>query len=84
MVSTTELVEATEGQLTRAAIQQRLRAAVGIGLFKQQPVRFEEGLAGKTMLHHFVNPALLISQLGTGSCILYKAKSKKSKNARRR
>ena len=67
MVSTTELVEATEGQLTRAAIQQRLRAAVTIGLFTQQPVRFEEGLAGKTMLHHFVNPALLISQLGTGS-----------------
>ncbi|GAL04485.1 hypothetical protein JCM19237_1157 [Photobacterium aphoticum] len=67
MVSTTELVEATEGQLTRAAIQQRLRAAVNVGLFKQQPVRFEEGLAGKTMLHHFINPALLISQLGTGS-----------------
>ncbi|MGF1688221.1 DUF3346 domain-containing protein [Photobacterium japonica] len=67
MVSTTELVEATEGQLTRAAIQQRLRAAVSIGLFKQQPVRFEAGLAGKTMLHHFINPALLISQLGTGS-----------------
>ncbi len=55
MVSTTELVEATEGQLTRAAIQQRLRAAVNIGLFNQQPVRFEEGLAGKTMLHHFIN-----------------------------
>ncbi|MGF1725701.1 replication initiator protein RctB domain-containing protein [Photobacterium nomapromontoriensis] len=67
IVSTTELVEATEGQLTRAAIQQRLRAAVSVGLFKQQPVRFEEGLAGKTMLHHFINPALLISQLGTGS-----------------
>lgn len=66
-VSTTELVEATEGQLTRAAIQQRLRAAVSIGLFNQQPVRFEEGLAGKTMLHHFINPSLLISQLGTGS-----------------
>ena len=64
---TTELVEATEGQLTRAAIQQRLRAAVNIGLFSQQPVRFEEGLAGKTMLHHFINPALLISQLGIGS-----------------
>lgn len=67
MVSTTELVEATEGQLTRAAIQQRLRAAVNIGLFNQQPVRFEEGLAGKTMLHHFVNPALLVSQLGAAS-----------------
>ncbi|KLV09638.1 translation elongation factor [Photobacterium aquae] len=67
MVSTTELVEATEGQLTRAAIQQRLRAAVSVGLFRQQPVRFEEGLAGKTMLHHFINPALLVSQLGTGS-----------------
>jgi len=59
MVSTTELVEATEGQLTRAAIQQRLRAAVGIGLFKQQPVRFEEGLAGKTMLHHFCKPSFV-------------------------
>ncbi|WP_318439351.1 replication initiator protein RctB domain-containing protein [Photobacterium leiognathi] len=67
LVSTTELVEATEGQLTRAAIQQRLRAAVNVGLFNQQPVRFEEGLAGKTMLHHFINPTLLISQLGTGS-----------------
>lgn len=67
MVSTTELVEATEGQLTRAAVQQRLRAAVNIGLFFQQPVRFEEGLAGKTMLHHFINPASLIAQLGTGS-----------------
>ncbi|WP_413112479.1 replication initiator protein RctB domain-containing protein [Thaumasiovibrio sp. DFM-14] len=65
MVSTTELIDATEGQLTRAAIQQRLRAAVNIGLFKQQRVRFEEGLAGKTMLHHFVNPAQLISQLGS-------------------
>ncbi|PSW62107.1 translation elongation factor [Photobacterium kishitanii] len=69
MVSTTELIEATEGQLTRAAIQQRLRAAVTVGLFSQQPVRFEEGLAGKTMLHHFINPALLISQLGTGSLL---------------
>ncbi|WP_087025418.1 replication initiator protein RctB domain-containing protein [Thaumasiovibrio subtropicus] len=65
IVSTTELVEATEGQLTRAAIQQRLRAAVNIGLFKQQGVKFEEGLAGKTMLHHFVNPTQLVSQLGS-------------------
>ncbi|MGR5126543.1 replication initiator protein RctB domain-containing protein [Photobacterium swingsii] len=81
MVSTTELVEATEGQLTRAAIQQRLRAAVGIGLFKQQPVRFEEGLAGKTMLHHFVNPALLISQLGTGS--LHSQQSKEQEKQKR-
>ncbi|WP_273860096.1 replication initiator protein RctB domain-containing protein [Photobacterium sp. GSS17] len=76
MVSTTELVEATEGQLTRAAIQQRLRAAVNIGLFKQQPVRFEEGLAGKTMLHHFINPALLISQLGSGSLNSEQSKAK--------
>ncbi|MBE1275629.1 replication initiator protein RctB domain-containing protein [Enterovibrio baiacu] len=65
VVSTTELVEATEGQLTRAAIQQRLRAAVQIGLFTQQGVRFEEGLAGKTMLHRFVNPSQLISVLGS-------------------
>ncbi len=50
LVSTTELIDATDGQLTRAAIQQRLRAAVAVGLFKQIPVRFEEGLAGKTML----------------------------------
>ncbi|RWX56114.1 replication initiator protein RctB domain-containing protein [Photobacterium chitinilyticum] len=76
MVSTTELVEATEGQLTRAAIQQRLRAAVNIGLFSQQPVRFEEGLAGKTMLHHFINPAMLISQLGTGSLNSEQSKAK--------
>lgn len=55
LVSTTEIVEATDGQLTRAALQQRLRAAVNIGLFTQTPVRFEEGLAGKTMLHKFVN-----------------------------
>ncbi|OAN10948.1 translation elongation factor [Photobacterium jeanii] len=81
MVSTTELVEATEGQLTRAAIQQRLRAAVTIGLFTQQPVRFEEGLAGKTMLHHFVNPALLISQLGTGS--LHSQQSKEQEKQKR-
>ncbi|MGF1680142.1 replication initiator protein RctB domain-containing protein [Photobacterium minamisatsumaniensis] len=76
MVSTTELVEATEGQLTRAAIQQRLRAAVSVGLFQQQPVRFEHGLAGKTMLHHFINPALLISQLGTGSLNSEQSKAK--------
>ena len=63
-VSTTELIEATDGHLTRAAIQQRLRAAVQIGLFTQQGVRFEEGLAGKTMLHRFVNPSQLISVLG--------------------
>ncbi|ARR51370.1 DUF3346 domain-containing protein [Photobacterium damselae subsp. damselae] len=79
MVSTTELVEATEGQLTRAAIQQRLRAAVNLGLFTQQPVRFEEGLAGKTMLHHFVNPAHLISQLGTGSLISETSQEKEKK-----
>ncbi|OBT17003.1 translation elongation factor [Vibrio sp. UCD-FRSSP16_10] len=67
LVSTTELIEATDGQITRAAIQQRLRAAVSIGLFAQTPVRFETGLAGKTMLHKFVNPSLLITTLGTGS-----------------
>lgn len=69
LVSTTELIDATDGQLTRAAIQQRLRAAVAIGLFKQIPVRFEEGLAGKTMLHNFVNPNQLISVLGSTSLI---------------
>lgn len=63
-VSTTELIDATEGQLTRAAVQQRLRAAVQIGLFKQVKIQFEQGLAGKTMLHHFVNPNQLISKLG--------------------
>ncbi|WGV98610.1 DUF3346 domain-containing protein [Vibrio sp. YMD68] len=68
-VSTTELIDATDGQITRAAIQQRLRAAVTIGLFKQIPVRFEEGLAGKTMLHQFVNPNLLISVLGSTSLV---------------
>ncbi|MEZ9232148.1 replication initiator protein RctB domain-containing protein [Vibrio amylolyticus] len=68
-VSTTELIDATDGQITRAAIQQRLRAAVNIGLFKQIPVRFEEGLAGKTMLHKFVNPNLLISVLGSTSLV---------------
>ncbi|GAD80773.1 replication initiator protein RctB domain-containing protein [Vibrio ezurae] len=67
LVSTTELIDATDGQITRAAIQQRLRAAVNIGLFGQTPVRFETGLAGKTMLHKFVNPSLLITTLGTGS-----------------
>ena len=66
-VSTTELVEATDRRLTRAAIQQRLRAAVNIGLFEQTPVKFEEGLAGKTMLHRFVNPTQLVSILGATS-----------------
>jgi len=66
-VSTTEIVEATDRHLTRAAIQQRLRAAVNIGLFQQIPVRFEEGLAGKTMLHTFVNPSQLVSVLGATS-----------------
>ncbi|HAS6067033.1 TPA: DUF3346 domain-containing protein [Vibrio vulnificus] len=74
LVSTTELVEATDGHLTRAAIQQRLRAAVSIGLFTQTPVRFEEGLAGKTMLHHFVNPNKLISVLGATSLVTEKVK----------
>ncbi|MGX9416425.1 replication initiator protein RctB domain-containing protein [Vibrio sp. RC27] len=69
LVSTTELIESTEGKLTRAAIQQRLRAAVSIGLFSQTPVRFEQGLAGKTMLHTFVNPSQLISLLGTTSLV---------------
>lgn len=69
LVSTTELIEATDGQLTRAAIQQRLRAAVNIGLFTQIPVKFEEGLAGKTMLHKFVNPSQLISILGSTSLV---------------
>ncbi|MGF1752665.1 DUF3346 domain-containing protein [Vibrio makurazakiensis] len=66
-VSTTEIVESTDGQVTRAALQQRLRAAVNIGLFTQVPVRFEEGLAGKTMLHRFVNPSQLVSVLGATS-----------------
>ena len=65
LVSTTELIKATEGQLTRAAIQQRLRAAVKIGLFTQQGVKFTEGLAGKTMLHRFVNPNQLVAVLGS-------------------
>ena len=68
-VSTTEIIESTDGQVTRAALQQRLRAAVNIGLFKQIPVRFEEGLAGKTMLHRFVNPNQLISVLGATSLV---------------
>ncbi|MBW3695237.1 DUF3346 domain-containing protein [Vibrio sp. T187] len=68
-VSTTEIVESTDGQVTRAALQQRLRAAVNIGLFTQIPVRFEEGLAGKTMLHRFVNPNQLISVLGATSLV---------------
>ncbi|HDM8059726.1 replication initiator protein RctB domain-containing protein [Vibrio harveyi] len=83
LVSTTEIVEATDGQLTRAALQQRLRAAVNIGLFTQTPVRFEEGLAGKTMLHKFVNPNQLISALGSTSLVTEKVrqneKQKRSK-----
>ncbi|NVC94233.1 DUF3346 domain-containing protein [Vibrio parahaemolyticus] len=83
LVSTTEIVEATDGQLTRAALQQRLRAAVNIGLFTQTPVRFEEGLAGKTMLHTFVNPNKLISALGATSLVTEKVrqneKQKRSK-----
>ncbi len=82
-VSTTELIEATEGQLTRAAIQQRLRAAVGIGLFKQAGVRFEQGLAGKTMLHSFVNPSQLISVLGATSLMTESSKlSEKQKRSK--
>ncbi|MGO1297592.1 MAG: replication initiator protein RctB domain-containing protein [Vibrio sp.] len=69
LVSTTELIEATDGKLTRAAIQQRLRAAVQVGLFLQIPVKFEEGLAGKTMLHRFINPNQLISVLGSTSLV---------------
>lgn len=83
LVSTTELIKATEGQLTRAAIQQRLRAAVKIGLFTQQAVRFTEGLAGKTMLHRFVNPSQLITVLGSAGLqtekIKHQAKQKRSK-----
>lgn len=74
LVSTTEIIEATEGQITRAAIQQRLRSAVSIGLFQQIPVRFEEGLAGKTMLHKFVNPTQLISVLGSSGLVTEKVK----------
>ncbi|NRB67688.1 MAG: DUF3346 domain-containing protein [Vibrio sp.] len=83
LVSTTELIEATDGQLTRAAIQQRLRAAVNIGLFQQIPVRFEEGLAGKTMLHRFVNPNQLISVLGATSLMTESVKqSEKQKRSK--
>ncbi|PWI32635.1 translation elongation factor [Vibrio albus] len=78
-VSTTELVEATDRRLTRAAIQQRLRAAVNIGLFKQTPVRFEEGLAGKTMLHRFVNPSQLVSMLGATSLMTESTKQTEKK-----
>lgn len=67
LVSTTELIDATEGKLTRAAIQQRLRAAVNIGLFTQYPIRFEEGLAGRSMLNRFVNPNQLITILGVNA-----------------
>lgn len=69
LVSTTDIIIATDGLLTRAAVQQRLRAAVSIGLFTQIPVKFEEGLAGKTMLHKFINPNLLIATLGVDSLI---------------
>lgn len=83
LVSTTELIDATDGKLTRAAIQQRLRAAVQIGLFTQQGVRFTVGLAGKTMLHRFINPSQLISVLGSAGLLTeqYKvmAKQKRSK-----
>ncbi len=73
-VSTTDIVEATDRHLTRAAIQQRLRAAVNVGLFTQIPVKFEEGLAGKTMLHRFVNPSQLVSVLGASSLMTESAK----------
>uniref|UniRef100_UPI000CE46AF6 replication initiator protein RctB domain-containing protein n=2 Tax=Vibrionaceae TaxID=641 RepID=UPI000CE46AF6 len=83
LVSTTEIVGATDGQLTRAALQQRLRAAVNIGLFTQTPVRFEEGLAGKTMLHKFVNPNQLISALGATSLVTEKVRqSEKQKRSK--
>ncbi|BCN26837.1 replication initiator protein RctB domain-containing protein [Vibrio alfacsensis] len=83
LVSTTEIVGATDGQLTRAALQQRLRAAVNIGLFTQTPVRFEEGLAGKTMLHKFVNPNQLISVLGATSLVTEKVRqSEKQKRSK--
>ncbi|MGF1909434.1 DUF3346 domain-containing protein [Vibrio kasasachensis] len=79
LVSTTELIEATDGQITRAAIQQRLRAAVSVGLFDQIPVKFEEGLAGKTMLHKFVNPSKLISALGATSLVTESVKQTEKK-----
>jgi len=83
LVSTTELIEATEGQVTRAAIQQRLRAAVNVGLFTQVPVKFEQGLAGKTMLHKFVNPNQLISVLGATSLVTESVKlSQKKKRSK--
>ncbi len=47
LVSTTELIDATDGQLTRAAIQQRLRAAVSIGLFKQIQCVLKKALRAK-------------------------------------
>ncbi|WP_428773780.1 replication initiator protein RctB domain-containing protein [Vibrio sp.] len=78
-VSTTELIDATDGKLTRAAIQQRLRAAVNIGLFAQIPVKFEQGLAGKTMLHQFVNPNQLISVLGSTSLVTESVKQNEKK-----
>ncbi len=82
-VSTTELIDATDGQLTRAAIQQRLRSAVNIGLFTQHPVKFEEGLAGKTMLHRFVNPNQLVSALGATSLVTESVKlSEKKKKSK--
>jgi len=79
LVSTTELIDATDGQITRAAIQQRLRAAVTVGLFDQIPVKFEEGLAGKTMLHKFVNPSKLISALGATSLVTESVKQTEKK-----
>ncbi|MGR5287783.1 replication initiator protein RctB domain-containing protein [Vibrio maritimus] len=82
-VSTTELIDATDGKLTRAAIQQRLRAAVNIGLFSQHGVRFEEGLAGKTMLHRFINPNQLVSVLGATSLVTESVKqSEKQKKSK--
>ncbi len=82
-VSTTEFIDATDGQLTRAAIQQRLRSAVNIGLFTQHPVKFEEGLAGKTMLHRFVNPNQLVSALGATSLVTESVKlSEKKKKSK--
>lgn len=82
-VSTTELIDATDGKLTRAAIQQRLRAAVNIGLFSQHGVKFEEGLAGKTMLHRFVNPNQLVSVLGATSLVTESVKqSEKQKKSK--
>lgn len=82
-VSTTELIDATDGKLTRAAIQQRLRAAVNIGLFTQHGIKFEQGLAGKTMLHKFVNPSQLVSVLGATSLVTESVKqSEKQKKSK--